>query len=128
MANLLANATSVLARILRESASAEVTYFRGNDAVALNASIGRTDHELVDADTGAMQRVVTRDFLFEASRLILAESGTRPLPGDQIHEQVGDETHVYQVLAVDGRNCWTFEGSHNLLLRVHTKLVESYRQ
>jgi len=125
MTDLLRSGVSWLAGIMRDRASQDITYLRGMEQVTLAATVGKTTYDLVDADTGAVQQVEARDYLFQAAELILAGSVTLPQPGDLIHETVGDAIHVYQVLAPEGQTVWRYDDPHRIRLRVHTKLADA---
>ena len=122
MTNLLEQGAAWLTDQLHWHASTEVVYQRGVDQVAVKAVIGKTEFE-VDDDSGAIQRVQSRDFLIRTADLRFFDVPTLPRAGDRIREPVGERTLVYEVLAPGNEPHYRFSDPFRKLLRVHTKHV-----
>lgn len=69
MTDLLDEGMAWLSEQMQNFASQPVTYVRGDLSVSVQATIGRTEFETVDA-YGVVQRVVSRDYLFPAEALV----------------------------------------------------------
>ena len=122
MTDLLQVGSDWLADQLKSHASRSVTYSRGAQSVAVNATIGKTEFEIED-DAGVVQRIESRDFLIQAADLLLGGSITLPVAGDQIRETQGSNTFVYEVMAPGNEPPYQFSDPYRKLLRIHTKHV-----
>ena len=122
MANLLEQGAAWLAGQLQTHASARIVYQRDNDAVILQATIGKTEFE-IDDGSGVLQRVESRDYLVPTAALRLAGVQTLPIVGDRIRETQGSRTFVYEVLAPGKEPHYRYSDPFRTLLRIHTKLV-----
>ncbi len=100
-----------------------VTYERGAESVALNATIGRTQFEQVDRD-GIVQRLEARDYLLRAAELVLAGQETLPKAGDRIKEtDAGGVIFTCEVMPMGSEPPWRYSDPFRRTLRIHTKLV-----
>lgn len=99
-----------------------VTYLRGADGVDLPATIGSTTFEQVD-EYGVVRRTQARDYLLSAADLVLAGAVTEPQAGDRIHETVGAQVFLYEVMAPGGEPPWRYSDRYRQTLRVHTKCI-----
>ncbi len=122
MANLLEQGAAWLAGQLQTHASTRIEYQRDNDAVILQATIGKTEFE-IDDGSGVLQRVESRDYLVTTAALRLAGVQTLPVVGDRIRETQGSRTFVYEVLAPGKEPHYRYSDPFRTLLRIHTKLV-----
>ena len=109
-------------------AAHEVTYARGGDSVALDATVGATSFE-VETDHG-IETWEARDFLVRAADLVLVGTGLKPVPperGDRITENVGTGLKpvllVFEVMAPAGQPPWRWSDPNRKTIRVHTKCV-----
>ena len=122
MANLLEQGAAWLAAQLQAHASTRIEYQRDNDAVTLQAIIGRTEFE-IDDGSGVLQRIESRDYLIPAGDLRLGGVQTLPVVGDRIRETQGGRTFVCEVLAPGKEPHYRYSDPFRTLLRIHTKLV-----
>ena len=122
MGNLFECGVAWLADQLKAHGSSEVTYQRGADQVAVQATIGKTEFE-IDDGSGLIQRFQSRDYLIQTADLQLGGHTTLPVAGDRIRETVGDQTFVYEVLAPGNEPHFRYSDPFRKVLRIHTKLV-----
>ena len=101
-----------------------VTYHRGADSVAVQATIGRTVFE-VDDGMGILEKIESRDFLILTADLILAGQASLPERGDRIKETSGDKVYVYEVLAPGKEPHYRFSDPYRKTLRIHSKHVDT---
>lgn len=122
MNDLLDQATSWLDAQRAEHLSRLVTYVRGDQSVALPATMGNTTYEVQD-DTGATAEAKATDFLISADQLVLGSEITLPVPGDRIRVTRGETVEVFEVMALGGAGHYRPCDPFGRLLRVHTKQV-----
>lgn len=123
MANRFDSAIDRLSTRLKGSAGVIVTYCRGDASVELTASVGQTPYEQTD-ENGIVTRFELRDFLVDASDLVLEGVTILPKPGDQVRQVLGDTTHVYETMSLSGMPCYSSSGPSKERLRIHTKLLQ----
>lgn len=124
MADLMSRAAEFVARKLAASVSRPVTYVRGSDSVALDATVGRSAFEVDDGH--GVVRFETRDYVVRMDALVLGGQATQPRRGDRIEEDAGNGTAVaYEVVNVAGSPEWRPCDSSRVLIRIHTKLAGS---
>ena len=102
--------------------SRPVTYQRGVESVAVQATVGRTVFELADA-YGVVERTESRDFLVLAADLVLGGAAVLPERGDRIRETDGAKVYVYEVMAPGKEPHWRWSDDYRRTLRIHTKHV-----
>ncbi len=102
--------------------SRTVTYLRGGDSVDIAATIGRTEFEQAD-EYGVVHRTESRDFLVLAADLVLDGKATLPQAGDRIHEAVGEQLFIYEVMAPGSEPPWRYSDLYRRTLRIHTKFI-----
>ena len=107
-----------------EAAGKNMRYSRGSDSVKVKAIPGYSSFDIMDAD-GAMVKHESRDFLIEATALILAREQVTPRAGDRITEYDGDKKYVYEVNMPGGADVWTWCGPERIRMRIHTKRIDS---
>ncbi len=103
---------------LKENAGQSIAYTRGPNSVTLTATIGETDYEKEDAH-GVIIRFESRDFIIDASDLLLNGSVVTPQDGDTI--TYGGET--YEVLSLDGGRPYEPTDPYETQWRIHTKQI-----
>ncbi len=121
--NMLEWGTSWLASQLRQHASLPVTYRRGDERIPIFATPGSSDAE---TDPDAEMRVdhTQRDWLVEASQLVLGGLHGMPEAGDRIEEVTPGRCYTWQVLTPDGRELpYAESDTGRSMFRIHTKLV-----
>lgn len=118
MADRLAEGVAWLASQRAAHLSCAVSYGRGGEWIALDATIGRTTFEALQED-GSTLTFEARDFLFPAAQLVLANGPTTPRPGDKIRQ--GGQ--LYEVLRPAEGPAWRYSDPYRTTIRVHTKHV-----
>ena len=121
MGDLLHSGLAWLADQLHAHASRPITYRRGVQQVALNATLGRKDFE-ADTHEGRLY-IRANDFLVRAADLVLGGQLALPERGDQIDVNFDGATATFEVLGQDGIPPWEFSDPHQQVLRIHTKKV-----
>ncbi|MFA5291945.1 MAG: hypothetical protein WC496_02810 [Phycisphaerae bacterium] len=116
MSNLLETGSDYLQAQLKQFASSEVAYRRGQDSVVVKAIIGSTKVE-VDDGGGAKIKTDIIDFLISTADLVLNGSAITPQHGDKI--ELG--SCEYEVLFLAGDGCWRFSDAFGKTMRIHTK-------
>lgn len=110
-----------------------VTYRRGEESVELSAMLGQS--QLVPLNTLGMEPAaadelladpseVDRDYIIQASALILDDDVVEPMPGDKIDDTNDEDgvTHRYEVASLPSQTPWRrLKGSYKTLIRIHTK-------
>ena len=122
MTDILENGSNWLLDKLRVNASREVTYRRVDEAIAVEATVGRTVFEQDDG-AGVIVRTEVRDYLIDAVDLVL--SGKRELPkrGDRIEEIQNSQQFVYEVMSIGTEPHWRYSDPYRKTLRIHTKHI-----
>ena len=96
----------------------EVEYRRGENALTLQATIGRTIFETTD-DYGRITKIESRDFLIRACDLVMDGQITTPTADDKIIEG----GFVYEVMSPAGQPDWRYSDINRQTLRIHTKQI-----
>ena len=125
MADLLETGQAWLADQLKTHASRQVVYQRGPQQVAVQATIGRTLLKLDDDYGGIRMEWTDRDFLIQAADLVLGAETITPERGDLVKETVGPLMTTYEVAAYGGEPPWRTSDPFGVVLRIHTKRIES---
>lgn len=94
----------------------EVEYQRGENALTLQATIGRTIFETTD-DYGRITKIESRDFLIRACDLAIGGQLATPTAGEKIIEG----GFVYEVMSPAGQPDWRYSDINRQTLRIHTK-------
>jgi hypothetical protein len=115
MPNLLDTGAAWLADQRHTHMTRSVIYRRGTQAVALSATIGRTEFAS-DAAEPVIETWQSRDYIVRTVDLVLA---------DRIEETDGAVTHVYEVMAPAGQTPWRYADDFRRELRIHTKHVKT---
>ena len=118
MADLIKNAMVWLEEQRREHLTIPIIYRRGESAVALPATIGKTVFKVTD-DYGRYQYIESRDYLVSAADLVLDGQTVLPQSGDEIEEN----GFVYEVMAPNGEPEWRYSDSYRQCCRIHTKFI-----
>ena len=122
MTDLLQQASDWLEAMRHQHATQPVTYHRSVDNVSLPATVGKTDYEVED-DYGFRVKAEVIDFLIMAEDLVLGGQKTLPQSGDQIRMTRGEETMVFEVMALADQGCWRYSDSFGQTIRIHTKQI-----
>lgn len=121
MGDLLRSGLAWLSDQLHAHASRPITYRRGAQQVALQATLGRKDFE-ADTHEGRLY-FRANDFLVRSADLVLGGQSTRPERGDRIDVDFDGSIATFEVLAHDGIPPWEYSDPHQQTLRIHTKKV-----
>jgi hypothetical protein len=116
MSNLLETGSDYLHTQLKQFASSEVTYCRGEDSVVVCAVIGNTKVE-VDDGSGTKVKTDIVDFIISAADLVRNGNSIEPQHGDKIYFG----RYEYEVLFLAGDGCWRFSDAFGKTMRIHTK-------
>lgn len=122
MADMLAQGDAWLNEQRNAHMASEVTYARGASTVDLNATIGRTEFEVID-QYGVMTKVQSRDYILTAADLIIDAEVVTPKRGDKIRETDGDTVYIYEVMSPGQHPEWRYSDHSRLSLRIHTKQI-----
>ena len=122
MADLLQQGAAWLEGMRHRHASRPVTYRRGSQSVALNATVGRSVFQVVAAD-GLVEQVERRDYLIRAADLVLGGALVLPQVGDRIRETIGERVEVYEVMGAGQEKHFRKSDPDGLTLRIHTAHV-----
>jgi hypothetical protein len=118
MPDLIANGAAWLAEQRKAHLSKEIAYVVGAVSTPMLATIGRTEFEVV-GEGGVMERVESRDFI-----VATADLPATPERGHRIHETVGEQVHVFEVMApVRSAPAWRWADAQRTAWRIHTRLV-----
>ena len=104
----------------------QVTYQRGDDAVEVPATIGKTMFQ-IDDGAGALLRVESRDYLILAADLVIGGNPILPKRGDRIRETTGNQVYIYEVVGPGdggGEPCWRWSDGYRQTLRIFTKQID----
>ncbi len=119
MTTLLERGMTMVARVLPEAAGGDIVYERGANSVTITATFGRS--EFVEETTdGTRISHTDRDFVFPAASLVLGGLAVTPQKGDRI--TVGGE--VFQVLPMDGKQCYRQSDPQGTMIRVFAKRID----
>lgn len=121
--NMLQKGVAWMASQAKTAAGYNITYTRGTDSVTLRAWHGSTEHEREDQH-GFIITAEVRDFMLQASDLVLSGSQIRPIVGDLITEVVGDETRTYEVFNLDGSTAAFKLDEQDTVMRIHTRQID----
>lgn len=123
MTDILRNASNWLEARRHAVATSDVVYRREDRAVAVQATIGRTEYQQDDG-AGVITRAESRDFLILACDLVFDGMPALPEPGDRIEETQGGTLFVYEVLPVGSMQPhYRYSDPYRQTLRIHTKLI-----
>lgn len=118
--------SSPLAKVIRAAHRAasrvqggEILYRRGDNSVTITATFGRSQM-LVETAEAVRTLHTDRDFLFPAADLVLGGQAAKPQKGDLI--EAGAET--YEVLPLDGEQCFRRPDPAGTMIRVFTKRID----
>jgi len=123
MADLLEQGATWLNQQRHEHLSRPVIYQRGESSVQLQATIGRTEHD-VENGYGVLEKFESRDFIVRSEDLVLDGHVVLPRRGDRIIETHGESLLTYEVMAPgSGSSHFKYADAYRNSLRIHTKQV-----
>lgn len=118
MSDLLQSGLAWLAAQVAAAASQPIVYQRGAHQAPIAATFGHSEFP-VETSEGTRIEHTDRDFLFAAESLVLGGVRATPQKGDRI--TVAGET--FEVLPVNGQQCYRNSDPYGVMLRVFTKKV-----
>ena len=119
--SLIEKGEETLSRLLETDASVDIVYRRGEEAVSLPATVGKTEYE-TDNQFGLVASTF-RDYIVDRCLLVISSGLTVPQPGDRIWETRRGIVTVYDVVSPGGdMQCYDHSGETRW--RIHTKLLE----
>jgi hypothetical protein len=118
----LNRALAVGSRASSRLAGGRVVVQRGDERISLDATFGRAQ-ELVDDGEGGTFLIARsdRDFILPANQYVFSGAICQPETGDRF--TVVCDGSIYEVLPLDGKNCWRECDPRGSLMRVYTKKV-----
>ena len=122
MADMLQKGLPWLETMRAAHLASPIVYRRGQDEVAVNATLGKTDYETSD-ENGFTVKAHTNDFLITAIELMVNDDLITPRVGDQIIINRNGKEIIFEVLALPGDGCFRFSDPFGRTLRIHTKQV-----
>lgn len=126
MPDLLAQSAAWLNEQRHRHLTQTVTYRRGDVAVQVQATVGRTVFRLEgQAGYGGAMHYVSRDYLVRAADLVLDEQQVPPQRGDLVIEL--DDNGIQRTHEVmgpgQGEVDWRYADPARLSIRIHTKEI-----
>lgn len=119
MASMMEGAVLAAYRGLQTVHNVDIVYSRPKTGHSVNLARvvpGKSAHDVV-SDGQLLERVQSRDYLIEVSKLKLNSVNVLPEKGDRIAE--GGKT--YAVLSMGLEALWKYTDQTRLIIRVHTK-------
>jgi hypothetical protein len=124
MTDLLQQSSDWLENQRTRYAASPVEYVRGEQAVEILATVGKTTFE-IDDGYGVLVRHESRDFLILAADLLIDGVAILPQRGDRIRETQGQRVFVYEVSAPGKEPCWRYSDPFRKTFRIHTKNIDT---
>ena len=121
MTDLLGTGLAWLERQRATFLAKPVTYRRGSQGLAVQATVGKTTFEVLSAG-GVLERIESRDYLIAAADL--AAFGL-PQRGDRVIEDSGGGRHTAEVLAPGREPHWRWSDVNRTCYRIHTKHLQT---
>lgn len=122
--NTALTAAKIARKSLKRLSGVSVTYRRGESSLSVVATIGQTTRNQNRTDD-VVTKFTTRDYLIDASELVLDDERFEPQDGDQIEESFPDgTTRIYEALPLGNEPSSRFSDRHCLTYRIHTELIE----
>ena len=100
-----------------EHFAVSITYSDGSYSVTVPAVVSQTQYE--QSDGQSLTRHVYRDYLIQASALILNSVVTKPAR----HHTITEGSKTYKVASPIGEDVFGYDDENELILRVHTILT-----
>ncbi len=124
MGDILNSSSDWLLQKQKGIAAQDVVYSRDDEEVTVKAIIGRTSFDL-ESETGAVERVESRDYIIQCDDLILNGVKAKPKRGDKVYEIQGEKKYVYLLLNLGNEPSFRFSDLYRKAYRIHTKLVDT---
>ena len=124
MSTAIARAAVGMAHSLQRLAGVEGIYARGEDESEPITGIPvQHEYEVIDDESGLPTKVLSYDWEFVASELVIAEEPVTPRKGDRWKPTIEGTEEIYEVLPIGKRPCFERKEASGVLLVVHTKKV-----
>lgn len=94
-----------------------VTYYRGERAIEIQATLGSTTFDQIETTGEIRAQMKSVDFLITPADLSFDGLLGEPQKGDQIKRSTGE---VYDVMTASGVAPWEWTDSRKTLYRIHT--------
>lgn len=115
-----AAAIKVAAKTRQRLLGLKATYRRGADSVALRATPGHVERELIDGDQ--VTNVDSRALLVIASELQLGGAVVTPEEQDVITATIGGVAHTFEVTPLmAGAQAWEWVDVYGIEMRIHVQ-------
>ena len=122
MSTAIAKAAVGIARSLERLAGIEGVYARGDaESEPIRGVPVQHEYEVIDEDSGLPTKMISYDWRFVASELVLADEPLVPRKGDRWKVTIGDTLEIYEVLPLGKRPCFERADASGVLLLIHTK-------
>jgi hypothetical protein len=107
---------------LQRLAGIEGVYARGADESEPMIGVPvQHEYEVIDDETGLPTKVISYDWTFIASELVIADEPIAPRKGDRWKPTVEGTEEIYEVLPIGKRPCFERTDASGVLVLVHTK-------
>ena len=124
MSTAIARAAVGMAHSLQRLAGALGVYARGADeSEPITGVPTQHEYEVIDDETGLPAKVISYDWQFVASKLLIADESITPRKGDRWKPTIEGAEETYEVLPIGKRPCFERADASGVLLLVHTKKV-----
>lgn len=115
-----------MALTLERLAGVEGVYVRGDaESEPIVAVPVQHEYEVIDDETGLPTKVMSYDWRFTASAVLIADGPITPRKGDRWKATIEGVEETYEVLPIGKRPCFERADSSGVLLLVHTKKVSA---
>ncbi len=123
MANALSHAVAGLAATLKSVAGESVVYSRGSaSSDPLTAVSDMQTYEVLDQQ-GVPISVLSYDFLFTTTDIVIGSDQIEPRSGDRIAATLNGAACVFEVVPLGTKPCAEWAEPDGIMLIVHTKKV-----
>lgn len=107
---------------IRKIAGVRIRYRRGSAFTFFVATTGKSTFDVAENDS-IITTFHSRDFIFNASQLVLNGETVTPEDGDEI--EIANTGEIYHVLKPGGSQAWAYCDHGQRTIRVHTKQGEN---
>ena len=115
--SFLSDALTWMPTDLGNTAGETVTYYRGERAISIEATIGQTTFDQIETTGEIRSQMKAVDFMIRPADLSFNGLAAEPQKGDQIKRSTGE---VFDVMTASGVAPWEWSDSRKSLYRIHT--------
>ena len=113
-----------MAQSLQRLAGVQGVYVRGEaESEPITGVPVQHEYEVIDDETGLPTKVISYDWTFITSELLIADELVTPRKGDRWRPEIEGVDEIYEVLPIGKRPCFERADSSGVLLLVHTKKI-----